>query len=649
MFLIPLLKLFFARLIRLSAIVVAFAGAVQQVRGVTLVENGVPQASIVLSDKPSPAALRAAKILQAHLKQISGAEIGIVPESKLDPAKKQSLILIGEGRLAKEHGIPANGLGAGGFQAEARGDLLALAGTDLGTPSDPFGTIYATAWLLETKLGVRYLWPGELGKVVPKQGTITIGDFQFQSTPALAQRQIRSMGYNDRLQSGLDRLHFTEQDYERLRNESWQTSADTCSWFQWQGLGGTLNILGGHAFEGLWPKYGKEHPEWFAMQPNGSREPIGADRARLCKSNPELIAAIARDKIEEIKNNPTVLGVSLCPNDGGRSTFCTCPQCEALDAPSGRKVSLWDFTGKTRREFEHVALTDRMVYFWNAIAEQVTKVYPDKLFTVDAYSVYATPPVMRTLHPNLVVRFAALGYSDEKERHDALGDWDQWAKMTKHIYFRSNCMLAGRRTGMPLLYPHRFAEDFRHFVATGMMGTDLDSCTHNWATQGLNYYVVARLHADPNQDVDAIIDDYCRAGFGPAAKTMRRYFDKLETVFAGTAARHEDSNLGFTDEVLEELQKLIAQATSEAATDADAAGRVAFISTGAKWTALETHAQRLLTAATPPDAATVKRVLDERYAFMREVFQKTPMALNVAYISWGEDGGWSKLGWSAPK
>src|SRR3712207_7233852 len=33
-----------------------------------------------------------------------------------------------------------------------------------------------------------------------------------------------------------------------------------------------------------------------------------------------------------------------------------------------------------------------------------------------------------------------------------------------------------------------------------------------------------------------------------------------------------------------------------------------------------------------------KRVLDERSALMRELFQKAPLALNVAYISWGEDG-----------
>ena len=48
------------------------------------------------------------------------------------------------------------------------------------------------------------------------------------------------------------------------------------------------------------------------------------------------------------------------------------------------------------------------------------------------------------------------------------------------------------------------------------------------------------------------------------------------------------------------------------------------------------------------DEAT-KKVLDERLALMREMFQKTPLALNVAYISWGEDAVWAPLGWQGMK
>ena len=98
-------------------------------------------------------------------------------------------------------------------------------------------------------------------------------------------------------------------------------------------------------------------------------------------------------------------------------------------------------------------------------------------------------------------------------------------------------MLAGRRDGMPLLYVHKFGKDFRYLGDHGMMGTDFDACCHNWATQGLNYYVVARLHWNPEQDVNAIVDDYCQAGFGPAARSVRRYFDGLEALMDKAAAK----------------------------------------------------------------------------------------------------------------
>ena len=633
-----------------AAVIALNLTALHHASAITLVEDGVARASIVLADGASPAARKASAILQSHLKQITGADVPVVAEGKLDTAKLQALILIGDGKLAKARGMSSEGLGAGGFHAEAKGGTLALLGTDTRTASDIWGSVYATTWLLEAKLGVLYLWPGELGKVVPKQRTVTIADFQHRTTPALAQRQIRSMGYSDRLQVGLDHLGFTKDDFEKSRRASYATTAETCDWFQWHGMGGTLNILGGHAFDYLWPKYGKEHPEWFALQPDGSRDQeFSVPRTRLCKSNASLIAAIAKDKIEELDRTPNTLGVSLCPSDGGRATFCTCPKCEALDAPNGRKVTLWDMTGKVRRNFEHVSLTDRMVFFWNSIAEQVTKVHPNALFTVDAYSAYTAAPVLRKLHPNLVVRFAALGYEDEAVRQEAIGDWDAWAKASNRIYFRSNLMLAGRRTGMPLIYAHRFAEDFRHFGSHGMMGTDLDSCTHNWATQGLNYYVIARLHWDSSRDVDAMIDDYCRAGFGAAAKTMRAYFAKLEAAYAGTAARHESSLSGFTDALLAELNTLISKAADEAAGDADAAKRVEFVRIGMRWTELEVKAHRFLEAADTADKAAAKAILDQRFAMMREVFQTQPLALSVGYISWGEDGAWSRLGWKAPK
>lgn len=617
----------------------------------TLVEKGQARAVIVVPGRASPAVQSAARLLRDHIKQMSGAELPIRTEDKVSgtPSERDTWVLVGEGKLTEKLGLSRAGLGAGGVLLSARGNFLALFGTDAHTPADPHGTRYAATTFLEEKLGVRYLWPGEHGKVVPRRDTITVADFQHRFTPKLAQRRIRSMGYHDRLQVGLDNLGFTKADYERLRADAQRTKVESPDWFGWHRLGGTLNMNGGHAFGHLWEKYGKNHPEWFALQHDGTRDQSRSpDRARLCVSNEELIAAIATEKIEELNRNPNLLGVSIAPNDGGRSAFCTCAKCEALDSARGRKIQLWDFSKGARRDFEHVSLTDRMVFFWNAIAEKVAKVHPDRLLVVDAYSVYAAPPVERKLHPQLVVRFAPLAYGAEDYRQESLREWDAWSQAAKRIYFRPNLMLAGRRDGMPLLYVHKFGKDFRYLADRGMMGTDFDSCCHNWATQGLNYYVVARLHWNPEQDVDAIVDDYCRSGFGPAAKSVRRYFDGLEARMDEAASRKEKAASVFDVRTLADLRKELERARLEAGTDNVISSRIAFLETGLRWTELEAAAHAFLENPAKADKSAARKVLDERFALMRQIFRESPLALNVAYISWGEDGLWSRLGWKRP-
>jgi len=82
-----------------------------------------------------------------------------------------------------------------------------------------------------------------------------------------------------------------------------KTEALTPAWFEWQRLGGNIGLKGGHAFGDVWDKYHVEHPEWFALQHNGSRDlsKLSPQRARLCKSNLALIDALARDKTEEMQ------------------------------------------------------------------------------------------------------------------------------------------------------------------------------------------------------------------------------------------------------------------------------------------------------------------------------------------------------------
>src|SRR5262249_44554519 len=152
----------------------------------------------------------------------------------------------------------------------------------------------------------------------------------------------------------------------------------------------------------------------------------------------------------------------------------------------------------------------------------------------------------------------------------------------------------------------KFGEDFRYLADHGMMGTDFDSCCHNWATQGLNYYVVARLHWNPEQDVDAIVDDYCKAGFGPAAKSVRKYFDGLEALLNEAAAKDKKAVAVFTPEALTGLRKELEQARKDVRSDAVIVKRLDFLEIGLRWTELEARAHAFLADPATADKAVAK-------------------------------------------
>jgi hypothetical protein len=90
---------------------------------------------------------------------------------------------------------------------------------------------------------------------------------------------------------------------------------------------------------------------------------------------------------------------------------------------------------------------------------------------------------------------------------------------------------------MPLNYARRFGEDFAWYYRNGMRASDFCALKGQFATQGLNLYVLARLHNAPGKEVDAIMEEYY-AGFGAASEAVRAYFEYLEEVDLGVTNEH---------------------------------------------------------------------------------------------------------------
>src|SRR5262249_41811392 len=87
----------------------------------------------------------------------------------------------------------------------------------------------------------------------------------------------------------------------------------------------------------------------------------------------------------------------------------------------------------------------------------------------------------------------------------------------------------------------------------------------------------------------------------------------------------------------------------EAGDDPAATKRIGFLELGLRWTAVEARAHALLADPAKADREAAKKVLDERFALMREGFVQAPLALNAAYVSWGGDALWAGLGAAGPE
>lgn len=633
-----------------------------------LVVDGKAKSLIVLADRPSTAAREGAELLAAQIERISGAKLPIVSESSLQEAKiaagslvattprgpATTFVLVGESALARQLGATSEGLGAGGILIRTTPNALVLLGADDKTPADPDGTRYAVTTFLEESLGFRSLWPGELGLVAPPRQTVSVAAIDRKFSPLIAQRKIRSSSYNNRVQLGLDYLGVKKADYDRNFAHAFSSGPKVPDWFKWQRLGGSIGLVAGHAYGYTWEKYHREHPEWFALQSNGSRDltQLVPERARLCKSNLALIEALARDKIAEL-DRTGARGVSLSPNDGGRATFCMCAECKKLDPPEGRTIQLWDLIPSPRREFDYVSLTDRMVWFWNQLATRIAVKHPNATLTVYAYSAYKAPPVREKLHSNIAVGFVGLNYRRDVEREQARTDWDAWSRATNKLYWRPNLLLFSRREGTPSLYAHKLGEDVRYFAHHSLLGTDFDSCMHHWSTEGVNYYVLARLLWNPDANIDAILDDYCAAGFGEAAGAVRRYLTRIEKITDRIAANDLTVTELYTPEAISALSALLDEADRLNA-DATVRRRIAFLRRGLAFTALQHRAHQFVarhavTPLTPAEKRELAAVQQEKWLFMRRLFREEPLAVNVPQVAWGSEGAFGKLGWSGAK
>ncbi|MDP6353772.1 MAG: DUF4838 domain-containing protein [Planctomycetota bacterium] len=460
---------------------------------IVLVDRGQSDFAIVLSPEGTRAGLLAARELRRFIRKSTGAELEILKT----PREGKPHVFVGPNEVSARAGIEGEDLPAEGFHLKTAGRDIHIVGHDTqgnpqrvaGSNNVQTGTLSGVYEFLERCAGVMFCWHDDLGTIVPKHERLLIPDLDVKDAPDW---DYRMLAYSPEGQAG-------KLFGRRLR------------------LGHPLTFSHGHAWYRILPieKYGKEHPEYFA-EIDGKRRAryyLGHHGGQVCTSNADVVKIFAEAAIEYFNKLSFRDMFSVSPNDGGG--FCQCTNCRVLDS------------GELRADGAPV-MTDRMITFYNAIAEHLVKVHPKKYLGAYIYSYYRRPPKRVKPHHNLVLVHATNSAFAQGDGWEEETKWEQaWSRLTPRYYKYD--IYYYPRFSLNLIAPvtSHLIDKIKAEHENGVRGGYL-YMGQSYEQLGAGHYLLSKLMWDKKADARALEKRYYKALYGNAALLVMAYYQLLE-------------------------------------------------------------------------------------------------------------------------
>jgi hypothetical protein len=457
-----------------------------------LVSGGSSDYEIVRAERAPASTSLAARELAHFLERSTGVRL---PEVAA-PTPGRKRLFVGANPHSLAAGIDPRDLKPEGFRIRTVGDDLHIVGVD--TPGNPeqvkrtlpvqCGTLFGVYEFLERHAGVLFAWHDDLGTIVPARKEIRVPPIDLVQAPDWATRSFTDSP------SGAAGLLFGR----RLRLGASVQTDYTHNWFR------ILPV----------ETYGKDHPEYYALV-GGQRKAayyLKNHGGQVCTTNPEVIERFAQAAIEWFDRNPGDHVFPISPNDG--KGFCECGPCRALDPPA---------SGTKPRHSE------RMMTFYNAVAERVARVHPRKFLGAFVYATYQRPPAGIKPHPNLALTHAtnrayAQGMGWDREREDERTWTSLASNLVKYdIYYYADS--GGLHVPGPIT--RHLGEKLRAEHEAGFRGGYL-YISPSYELLGAGHYLMARLMWDRKADLEALEKRYYDALYGAAGPDVLDYYRLLE-------------------------------------------------------------------------------------------------------------------------
>jgi len=471
---------FFAMAICVSAFAFGATAIVRDGKAAATIVMGEMDNSIPLDSILARTPLQNAERLSALIEKSTGAKLAIVDKDGSVTGGKIVLSIAKPGLLDME-----------GFVIEFPSeDVVNITG------GGPRGLEYGVTEFLERYVGVRWLFPSDLGLYVPEHKEIIIKD---------TKRVAQSPAFFRRFMAGGSHRKDVQAQY--------------CQWI--------VDCKGNfhqrfNVPHNMWriisvKKYAATHPEFFPIY-GGKRyipEEDNQIRWNHCYTAKGLVDAV----VEECKGKKMV---SLCVNDGGH--FCECEECLKLD-------------GNTKN---YIGLPNRSksyLLFCNAVAKRC----PDTLFGFDAYNDMAEPPVGGgiVLEKNLipVLTYDTYQWMDSARRERSQNLLKRWQEISPggsgwydYIY--------GHGYVFPRIYTHFLANNIRYLHTNGVRYFQGEYYPDGSWLDCVKGYVVYKLLWDITLDTDEIVDDWCRSCVGDdAAPILKEFYRRVEAFWEAPEVR----------------------------------------------------------------------------------------------------------------
>lgn len=442
--------------------------------------GGKSRYAIVVANDASQSELTAAEELQEYIYRISGAKLALISEDKAADYKRY--IFVGYSpEFGEKLGVERPEDGDEGFTYRSVGDDLWIYG------GKQRGTMYGVYSFLENELGVR--WYTKSCTKVPELNTWSFGKLNHSETPAVG---IRQMDY------------FDAQDAAFLAhnkvNSIWNSQVNK--------YGNLVGYWGCHTFDALVAsnKYFATHPEYFSLR-DGERKP----HTQLCLTNPDVLKLCTEGMLQTIKNNPNYWVYSLSQNDN--QEYCQCEKCTEIANRYGGQSGL-------------------LLWFVNQVADVVKEHHPDKHISTFAYQYTRGVPTGITPRDNVVIRLCSIeccfGHPLDGCDHNKpfMEDIRKWKDVAGKLFIW-DYVTNFRQYLAPFPNFDVLAPNIKTYIDHNVIGIfeegQYQSTGGSFAD--LRAWVLNKLLWNPEQDVEALVEDFITGYYGAAAPYVQKYFD----------------------------------------------------------------------------------------------------------------------------